>query len=100
MVQFIKGGMATGERNLITAHFAELCDFHTMGEGFTCETQDRERDIEAAGAAWAKARELIANPDYRMVLLDEINIAMRYGYIDLGEAAGKSRHCVKVGEMP
>ena len=85
VVQFIKGGMATGERNLITTHFAELCDFHTMGEGFTWETQDRERDIEAAGAAWAKARELIANPDYRMVLLDEINIAIRYGYIDLGE---------------
>ena len=62
-----------------------MCDFHTMGEGFTWETQDRERDIEAAGAAWSKARELIANPDYRMVLLDEINIAIRYGYIDLGE---------------
>ena len=52
VVQFIKGGMDTGERNLITTHFGDLCDFHTMGEGFTWETQDRERDVAAAMAAW------------------------------------------------
>ena len=85
VVQFIKGAMDTGERNLITAHFGDLCDFHTMGEGFTWETQDRERDVAAAMAAWEKAKELIRNPAYHMVLLDEINIALRYGYIDLGE---------------
>ncbi|CAI8184110.1 MAG: Cob(I)yrinic acid a,c-diamide adenosyltransferase [SAR116 cluster bacterium] len=85
VVQFIKGGMDTGERNLITTHFGDLCDFHTMGEGFTWETQDRERDVAAAMAAWEKAKELIRNPAYHMVLLDEINIALRYGYIDLAE---------------
>ena len=85
VVQFIKGGMDTGERNLITGHFADLCVFHTMGEGFTWETQDRERDIAAASAAWDKAREMIRDPRYHMVLLDEINIALRYGYIDLDE---------------
>ena len=85
VVQFIKGGMDTGERNLITTHFGHLCDFYTMGEGFTWETQDRERDVAAAMAAWEKAKELIRNPAYHMVLLDEINIALRYGYIDLGE---------------
>ena len=85
VVQFIKGGMDTGERNLITTHFGDLCDFHTMGEGFTWETQDRERDVAAAMAAWEKAKELIRNPAYHMVLLDEINIALRYSYIDLGE---------------
>jgi len=85
VVQFIKGGMDTGERNLISGHFADLCDFHTMGEGFTWETQDKERDIAAAGAAWAKAKELIRDERHHMVLLDEINIALRYGYISLEE---------------
>lgn len=83
VVQFIKGGMDTGERNLITAHFGDLCSFHTMGEGFTWETQDRDRDIAAAAAAWEKAKELILDERNHMVLLDEINIALRYGYIDL-----------------
>ena len=85
VVQFIKGGMDTGERNLVTAHFGEICQFHTMGEGFTWETQDRERDIAAATAAWEKAKELIRDERYHMVLLDEINIALRYGYIPLDE---------------
>ena len=85
VVQFIKGGMDTGERNLITARFPDLCQFFTMGEGFTWETQDKERDIAAATAAWEKAKELIRDEGNQMVLLDEINIALRYGYIDLGE---------------
>ncbi|WP_438997398.1 cob(I)yrinic acid a,c-diamide adenosyltransferase [Candidatus Puniceispirillum sp.] len=85
VVQFIKGGMDTGERNLITAHFGDLCQFHTMGEGFTWETQDKERDIAAALAAWEKAKALILDDGNRMVLLDEINIALRYGYIPLDE---------------
>ena len=85
VVQFIKGGMDTGERNLVTAHFGDICQFHTMGEGFTWETQDRERDIAAATAAWEKAKELIRDERHNMVLLDEINIALRYGYIPLEE---------------
>jgi cob(I)alamin adenosyltransferase len=85
VVQFIKGGMATGERDLITRHFADLCQFHAMGEGFTWETQDKSRDIEMARAAWEKAKELIADPRNRMVLLDEINIALRYDYLDTSE---------------
>ena len=85
VVQFIKGAMATGERDLIDRHFADLCEFHTMGEGFTWETQDRDRDIRAATAAWDKAKELIRDPGNRMVLLDEINIALRYDYIPLDD---------------
>ena len=82
VVQFIKGGLSTGERDLITQNFADICAFHTMGEGFTWETQDKERDIAAAQSAWEKAKTLIRDARFRMVLLDEINIAMRYGYID------------------
>ena len=85
VVQFIKGGMETGERDLIGRHFSDLCQFHTMGEGFTWETQDRARDVAAAQAAWAKAQELIRDPGNRMVLLDEINIALRYDYLDVAE---------------
>ena len=85
VVQFIKGGMDTGERNLVTAQFGNTCQFHTMGEGFTWETQDRERDIAAATAAWEKAKELIRDERLHMVLLDEINIALRYGYIPVDE---------------
>ena len=88
VVQFIKGGMDTGERNLITEHFADRCQFYTMGEGFTWETQDKSRDIEMAQAAWAKAKELILDENNRMVLLDEINIALRYDYIDINEVVG------------
>ncbi|MEM8870675.1 MAG: cob(I)yrinic acid a,c-diamide adenosyltransferase [Pseudomonadota bacterium] len=85
VVQFIKGGMSTGERDLITSRFSDLCQFHTMGEGFTWETQDRSRDIEMAQAAWQRAQELILDPTNRMVLLDEINIALRYDYLDINE---------------
>ncbi|MCC0030003.1 MAG: cob(I)yrinic acid a,c-diamide adenosyltransferase [Brucellaceae bacterium] len=85
VVQFIKGAMATGERKLIEEHFADACEFHTMGEGFTWETQDRARDVEMARAAWEKAKEIIADERYRMVLLDEINIALRYDYIPVEE---------------
>ncbi|NCO85110.1 MAG: cob(I)yrinic acid a,c-diamide adenosyltransferase [Rhodobacterales bacterium] len=85
VVQFIKGGMSTGERDLILRHFTDTCAFYTMGEGFTWETQDRTRDTEMAQAAWAKARELIRDPANKMVLLDEINIAIRYDYVDIAE---------------
>ncbi|WP_374427156.1 cob(I)yrinic acid a,c-diamide adenosyltransferase [Paracoccus sp. (in: a-proteobacteria)] len=85
VVQFIKGGWDTGERRLLTGHFGDLCQFHAMGEGFTWETQDRARDIAAARAGWDKARDLIRDPAIRMVLLDEINIALRYDYLDIAE---------------
>lgn len=85
VVQFIKGAWDTGERRLLTTHFSDLCQFHAMGEGFTWETQDKTRDIAAARAGWEKAKELIRNPNVRLVLLDEINIALRYDYLDLGE---------------
>ncbi len=85
VVQFIKGGMSTGERDLILDKFGDICSFHTMGEGFTWETQDKSRDIEMAQAAWAKAKEEILDASNHMVLLDEINIAIRYDYIDAQE---------------
>ena len=85
VVQFIKGGMSTGERDLILSKFSDICEFHTMGEGFTWETQDKARDTEMAQAAWRKAQELIRDPENRMVLLDEINIAIRYGYVDIND---------------
>ena len=85
VVQFIKGAWDTGERRLLTTHFGGLCQFHAMGEGFTWETQDKARDIAAARAGWDKAKELIRDPEIRMVLLDEINIALRYDYLDLAE---------------
>ncbi|MGX4772685.1 cob(I)yrinic acid a,c-diamide adenosyltransferase [Bradyrhizobium guangdongense] len=85
VVQFIKGAWDTGERRLLTGHFGELCQFHAMGEGFTWETQDRARDIAAARAGWEKAKELISDSNLRMVVLDEINIALRYDYLDIAE---------------
>ncbi|MDH2349807.1 cob(I)yrinic acid a,c-diamide adenosyltransferase [Bradyrhizobium sp. SSUT112] len=85
VVQFIKGAWDTGERRMLTGHFADLCQFHAMGEGFTWETQDRARDIAAARAGWEKAKELILDQNLRMVVLDEINIALRYDYLDIAE---------------
>ncbi|NKN37864.1 cob(I)yrinic acid a,c-diamide adenosyltransferase [Agrobacterium sp. a22-2] len=85
VVQFIKGAMSTGERDLILKHFSDLCEFHTMGEGFTWETQDKARDVAMARAAWDKAKDLIRDESNAMVLLDEINIALRYDYIDIAE---------------
>jgi cob(I)alamin adenosyltransferase len=85
VVQFIKGGMSTGERDLILSRFTDTCEFHTMGEGFTWETQDKTRDIEMATAAWEKAKDLIRDASNKMVLLDEINIAIRYEYVPIAD---------------
>ena len=85
VVQFIKGAWDTGERRLLEGNFSNLCQFHAMGEGFTWETQDRSRDIAMAQKGWDKAKELIRDPSIRMVLLDEINIALRYDYLDIAE---------------
>ena len=85
VVQFIKGNWSTGERDFLRDNFADKCQFVVSGEGFTWETQDKERDIAAAQAGWARAKELILDPEVQFVLLDEINIALRYDYLDIDE---------------
>jgi len=85
VVQFIKGTWRTGERDFLEKKFQKECRFIVSGEGFTWETQDRERDIAAAQAGWEKAKELIRNLDIKFILLDEINIALRYDYLDIDE---------------
>ncbi len=85
VVQFIKGNWKTGEADFLRERFADECKFVISGEGFTWETQDRERDIAAAQAGWAKAKDLIRDSQIRFVLLDEINIALRYDYLDINE---------------
>jgi cob(I)alamin adenosyltransferase len=82
VVQFIKGAWHTAERDALS-RFGDQVVWHTMGEGFTWETQDRARDIAAAERAWAKACELMDDPRLRLIVLDELNIALRYDYIDL-----------------
>ncbi len=84
IVQFVKGVWKTGERQVLSA-FPDLCVIRAMGEGFTWETQDRQRDLAAAARAWEAAKEMIADPSYRMVILDELNIVLRYGHLPLGE---------------
>jgi cob(I)alamin adenosyltransferase len=89
VVQYVKGKWETGERKVLEA-FPDQIEIHTMGEGFTWETQDRERDIRAAQNAWTKSKEMIdacrgENPAYDMIVLDELNIVLRYDSIDLGE---------------
>jgi cob(I)alamin adenosyltransferase len=84
IVQFVKGAWGTGERDVL-ARFPDLVTCRAMGEGFTWDTQDRARDIAAARAAWELATAMIADPSYRMVLLDELNIVLRYGYLPLDE---------------
>jgi cob(I)alamin adenosyltransferase len=85
VVQFIKGNWATGEKTFLRERFADECRFFVSGEGFTWETQDRERDIAAAENGWRIAKEQILDPEIRFVLLDEINIALRYDYLDIDE---------------
>ncbi len=82
VVQFIKGAWHTAERDALSK-FGEQVSWHTMGEGFTWETQDLKRDIAAAERAWAKSLELMADPTFGLVILDELNIALRYDYLDL-----------------
>lgn len=81
IVQFVKGKWETGERAVLE-RFSDLVTINTMGEGFTWETQDRQRDIAAAQAAWEKAKGLIAGGEHKLVLLDELNIVLRYGYLE------------------
>jgi len=84
VVQCVKGRWSTGERKVLDA-FPDQVELATMGEGFTWETQDRERDIAAARAAWDKGKAMIADPALDMVLLDELNIVLRYDYLPVEE---------------
>ena len=84
VVQFVKGRWDTGERTALE-RFPELVTIKAMGEGFTWETQDRARDIAAARAAWAEAQAMMADPSYRLVLLDELNIVLRYDYLPVAD---------------
>ncbi|MFZ1813746.1 MAG: cob(I)yrinic acid a,c-diamide adenosyltransferase [Rhizobiaceae bacterium] len=84
VVQFVKGKWGTGERKVLEA-FADQVEMATMGEGFTWETQDRSRDIAAANGAWEKAKAMIMDEKLDMVLLDELNIVLRYDYLDINE---------------
>jgi cob(I)alamin adenosyltransferase len=82
IVQFIKGAMETGEE-LFLRRFPEEVSFHSMGEGYTWETQNRERDIEKATLAWEQAKRFLSDPDVGLVVLDELNIALKYRYLDI-----------------
>ena len=82
VVQFIKGRNSTGEE-IFFRRFPEQVRYHVMGEGFTWETQDRQRDIAAAEAAWEVSREMLRDPAIGLVVLDELNIALKHGYLDL-----------------
>lgn len=84
VVQFIKGAWTTGERTALE-RFGDQVSWHTMGEGFTWETQDKARDIAAAGRAWSKAKELMADTSIRLLILDELNIALRYDYLQVDD---------------
>lgn len=84
VVQFVKGAWETGEKHAF-ARFGDQMSWHTMGEGFTWETQDKARDIAAAGRAFEKAKELMADPSIKLLILDELNIALRYDYLPLAE---------------
>ena len=84
VVQFIKGAWHSAERDAL-ASFGDRVEWHSMGEGFTWETQDKARDIAACARAWEKARELLADPSIGLVILDELNIALRYDYLPLAE---------------
>ena len=84
IVQFVKGVWTTGER-IALERFGELVTCRAMGEGFTWDTQDRARDIAAARKAWDAAKAMIADPSYRLVLLDELNIVLRYDYLPLDD---------------
>lgn len=84
IVQFIKGAWEPAEKAILSRWEGQL-EFYAMGEGFTWETQDRDRDIQKAEEAWQKGLEFICNPDYKFVLLDEINVALKLGYLDIGK---------------
>ncbi|WP_375738937.1 cob(I)yrinic acid a,c-diamide adenosyltransferase [Pseudomonas boanensis] len=102
VVQFIKGGMSTGEEAFFR-RFPEEVSYHVMGEGYTWDIQDRQRDIEKAQQAWAVARSLLDDPQIGLVVLDELNIALKHGYLELDavlkdiESRSEHQHVVATG---
>ncbi|AMN43915.1 cob(I)yrinic acid a,c-diamide adenosyltransferase [Rhodoplanes sp. Z2-YC6860] len=88
VVQFIKGAWHSAERDALEK-FGDQVSWHTMGEGFTWDTQDLKRDVAAAERAWAKARELMADPSFALIILDELNIALRYDYLNLASVVAE-----------
>jgi cob(I)alamin adenosyltransferase len=102
VVQFGKGAWQSGERTAIE-RFGEQVEWHTLGEGFTWETQDRARDVAAAEQAWAAAQKMMADPAIRMIVLDELNIALRYDHLDIAavvaalQARRRDLHIVATG---
>jgi cob(I)alamin adenosyltransferase len=102
VVQFVKGAWETGEKKVFDA-FPDLVEFKPMGEGFTWDTQDRARDIATARGAWEEVKRMIADPAYRMVLADELNIVLRYDYLPLDEvlavlaAKPEDKHVIVTG---
>jgi cob(I)alamin adenosyltransferase len=91
VVQFIKGAWNTGERSVLES-FGDMVRWHTLGEGFTWETQDKARDMAAAARAWETAKALMAEPDLKLIVLDELNIALRYDYLPLAEVIETLKH--------
>ncbi|RXZ32461.1 cob(I)yrinic acid a,c-diamide adenosyltransferase [Oxalobacteraceae bacterium CAVE-383] len=83
VVQFIKGALHSAERQVLSRD--PHCDFHVVGAGYTWDTQDREADMRTAAAGWAEARRMIEDPSYDMVILDEMNIVLKYQYLDIAE---------------
>ena len=102
VVQFGKGAWQSGERTAIE-RFGDQVEWHTLGEGFTWETQDRARDVAAAERAWAAAQKMMADPTIRLIVLDELNISLRYDHLDIAEvvaalqARRKDQHIVVTG---
>ncbi len=102
VVQFGKGAWQSGERTAIE-RFGDQVEWHTLGEGFTWETQDRARDVAAAERAWAAAQKMMADPAIRLIVLDELNIALRYDHLDIAavvaalQARRKDLHIVVTG---
>jgi len=88
VVQFIKGAWDTGERTVLE-RFPDLCEIKAIGEGFTWETQDRARDIKFSEQAWAEACRMMDDPSFKLVLLDELNICLRYDYLPIADVIAK-----------
>ena len=102
VVQFGKGAWQSGERSAIE-RFGDQVEWHTLGEGFTWETQDRARDVAAAERAWAAAQKMMADPAIRLIVLDELNITLRYDHLDVAAVVGalqarrRNQHIVVTG---
>jgi cob(I)alamin adenosyltransferase len=90
VVQFIKGALHSAERDVLGGH--ANCDFHVVGEGYTWDTQDREADVRTANTGWTEVLRMIADPSYDMIILDELNIVLKYQYLDSDEVLAAFAH--------